>query len=59
MSFDDFFRKDRANKNRNKKETYMKGVKTRKELSPEEREQLLRALKVRFEKNMNRHEGLE
>ena len=37
----------------------MKGVKTRKELSPEEREQLLRALKVRFEKNMNRHEGLE
>jgi len=31
----------------------------KKELSPEQREQLLRALKVRFEKNMNRHKGLE
>jgi hypothetical protein len=30
-----------------------------KELSPEEREQLLGALKARFEKNMNRHNGLE
>ncbi len=29
------------------------------ELSPEQREELLRALKVRFEKNMNRHKGLE
>ena len=37
----------------------MKGVKTRKELSSEQREELLRALKARFEKNMNRHEGLE
>jgi hypothetical protein len=37
----------------------MKGVKTKKELSPEQREELLRELKVRFEKNMNRHEGLE
>jgi hypothetical protein len=37
----------------------MKGVKTKKELSPEQREQLLRALQARFEKNMNRHEGLE
>jgi hypothetical protein len=36
-----------------------KGVKTKKELSPEQREELLRALKARFEKNMNRHEGLE
>jgi hypothetical protein len=31
----------------------------KKELSPEQREELLRALKVRFEKNMNRHKGLE
>ena len=31
----------------------------KKELSPEQREELLRALKARFEKNMNRHEGLE
>ena len=28
-------------------------------LSPEQSEELLRALKVRFEKNMNRHKGLE
>lgn len=29
------------------------------DLSPEERDELLRALKARFEKNMNRHEGLD
>ena len=31
----------------------------KKELSPQQREELLRALKTRFEKNMNRHNGLE
>ena len=31
----------------------------KKDLSPQQREELLRALKVRFEKNMNRHKGLE
>ena len=31
----------------------------KKELSPEHREELLRALKARFERNMNRHKGLE
>jgi Protein of unknown function (DUF4256) len=31
----------------------------RNQLSAEQREELLRALKVRFEKNMNRHEGLK
>jgi hypothetical protein len=31
----------------------------KKELSPEQREELLRALKARFEKNVNRHKGLE
>ncbi len=31
----------------------------KKELSPEQREGLLRALKARFEKHMNRHAGLE
>jgi len=31
----------------------------KKELTSEQREQLLRALKARFEKNMNRHKGLE
>ena len=30
----------------------------KKDLSPEQREQLLRALNARFEKNMNRHQGL-
>lgn len=37
----------------------MKDAKMKKELSPEQREELLRALKARFEKNMNRHDGLE
>jgi hypothetical protein len=31
----------------------------KKELSPKQREELLRALKDRFEKNMNRHKGIE
>ena len=34
-------------------------ISDKKELSPVEREELLRALKGRFEKNMNRHKGLE
>ncbi|MDF2067360.1 DUF4256 domain-containing protein [Bacillus sp. Cr_A10] len=34
-------------------------TKRNKELSLEQREELLRTLKARFEKNMNRHEGLE
>jgi hypothetical protein len=34
-------------------------VERNKELSPEQREELLRALKARFERNMNRHKGLE
>ena len=37
----------------------MKGVETKKELSPEQREKLVKALKARFEKNINRHKGLE
>jgi hypothetical protein len=31
----------------------------KKELSPDQRKELLRGLKARFEKNMNRHKGLE
>ncbi len=31
----------------------------KRDLSPEQRKELLRALKARFEKNMNRHKGLE
>src|SRR2546425_11970379 len=34
-------------------------ISNKKELSPEQREELLRALKARFEKNMNHHRGLE
>ena len=37
----------------------MKGIETKKELSPKQREELLKALKARFEKNMSRHKGLE
>jgi hypothetical protein len=33
--------------------------KNKSELSPAQREELLKALKIRFEKNMNRHKGLE
>ena len=37
----------------------MKGVGTIKELSPKERDELLKTLKARFEKNMGRHKGLD
>ena len=37
----------------------MKGVGTKKAPSPKEHAELLAALKARFEKNMNRHEGLQ
>ena len=37
----------------------MKAVKTKKQLSSEQREELLVTLKARFEKNMKRHEGLQ
>ncbi|MFI5337361.1 MAG: DUF4256 domain-containing protein [Opitutales bacterium] len=37
----------------------MKSVETKKELSPKQREVLLGALQARFEKNMNRHQGLD
>ncbi|MBC8029974.1 MAG: DUF4256 domain-containing protein [Pyrinomonadaceae bacterium] len=37
----------------------MKDVETKKELSPKQRDELLNTLAARFEKNMNRHKGLE
>ena len=37
----------------------MKGVEMKKELSPKQREELLTALKARFEKNMIRYKGLD
>src|SRR5690242_3522845 len=33
-------------------------ISNKKELSPKQRDELLRALKARFEKNMNRHQGV-
>jgi hypothetical protein len=41
------------------KKAAVSGVETNRELSQEQREQLLRTLKARFEKYMNRHKGLE
>ncbi len=35
-----------------------KGIEMKKELSPKPRDELLAALKARFEKNMGRHQGL-
>ena len=37
----------------------MKSAKTKKKVSPEEREELFKVWKARFEKNRNRHEGVE
>ncbi len=37
----------------------MKNSDNKKELLPEQRTELLQALKLRFEKNMNRHQGIE
>jgi aconitase A len=34
-------------------------MQTTKDMKAKQREELLRALKARFEKNMNRHKGLE
>ena len=39
--------------------TKARNINSQKGLSPEQREEVLRALKARFEKNMNRHKGLE
>ena len=37
----------------------MSKIETKKKLSPEQHEELLRVLKARFELNMNRHEGID
>ncbi|HEY4245715.1 MAG TPA: DUF4256 domain-containing protein [Lacunisphaera sp.] len=37
----------------------MKGAKTKKTLSAGQREELLKTLRTRFDKNMNRHDGIE
>jgi hypothetical protein len=37
----------------------MKKINNKKEFSPKQNEELLKTLKTRFEKNMNRHKGLE
>ena len=38
---------------------HVSGGETKKKLSLEQLEELFRALKARFDKNMNRHKGLE
>jgi hypothetical protein len=43
----------------NKSKKHIMTMGNKKELSPEQREELIRALKARFEKNMNRHKDLE
>src|SRR5436309_14178363 len=48
-----------AKANGYKTKSLREATETKKELSSEQREELLRALKARFEKNMNRHKGLE
>src|ERR1700689_3694024 len=46
--------------NRGDRKTMSKPVKSNiKDVSPKQREELLKTLKARFEKNMNRHKGLE
>src|SRR4029077_13250276 len=37
----------------------MKGAEARKPVSPKQRDELLKVLKTRFEKNIHRHKGLE
>src|SRR6202035_4532045 len=55
----------RSNTVETREATTMRATKARnmysneKDVSPEQREELLRALKARFEKNMNRHQELE
>jgi hypothetical protein len=45
--------------NRNNNKSMKNTNSNKKKLSPEQRDELLRALKARFEKNMKRHKGLE
>ncbi len=44
---------------RNTRENVMKRAESKRTLSPEQREELLETLKVRFEQNMDRHRSLE
>ena len=58
MGVDDWLRNVALKRHRNIKETSMKRVEAKKELSPKEREELLRGFKARFEAHMNRHPEL-
>ncbi len=46
-------------KNKSEKEKRIAPNRNKKELSPGARKELLKTLKVRFEKNMNRHKGID
>lgn len=50
---------DTFENHRHQKEIDMKSMEAKKKLQSEEREELLRTLKARFEKNMSRHKGLK
>jgi hypothetical protein len=39
--------------------TKARNISNKRDLSPKQREELLKALKARFEKDMDRHQGLE
>jgi hypothetical protein len=54
-----YFEKIGPRRYSSKKKTYMKSVEMKKELSAKQGEELLTALRGRFEKNMNRHKGIE
>jgi Protein of unknown function (DUF4256) len=47
------------NPRHDRRQPIMKGSESKNELSPEQRERLLAALRARFDKNMNRHPGQE
>jgi hypothetical protein len=50
---------DHFPRNRHHKKSPMKNAETKKKMSAKEREELLSTLQARFEKNLNRHQGLE
>jgi hypothetical protein len=54
-----YFERIEPTRGSNEKETGMKTAKAEKKVSPAQGEKLFGALQARFEKNRNRHEGLE
>jgi hypothetical protein len=59
MLFDDFFRKDQPNKVQQLSSSRLDETMPNVVVLEKQREEILGVLKARFEKNMNRHKGLE